>query len=225
MTIQPFQSKQELLKLSRAFVRVLVQNFRKDIRICLTAERDRRNRRRSSRSHAYFPALMTCIGFTDFLSGLYAGKLEGHGLNELKAYAAKFMDQSNYGSLELDILYEMFRHKLAHLGYLPVVFDTATKRKRFSGPPFRRITWGVYARRRQRPIEIEDLTTQRYLPKRKHYPSWDVPYDCIVRISVKHFQTDIIKSIYGQSGYLRALEVDPIMQHSFAACMRVYFPP
>src|SRR5262249_44729396 len=149
----------------------------------------------------------------DFLSGLYAGKLEGHGLKELKAYATKFMDRSNYGSLELEILYEMFRHKLAHLAYLPAVFDTATKRKRFSGQPARRITWIVYARRRKGPIEIEDLTTQQYLRKRKHYPSWDVPYDCIVRISVKHFQTDIIKSIYGHTGFLRALKADPTIRN------------
>ena len=169
--------------------------------------------------------MRTCIGFLDFLSGLYAGKLEWHGLKELKAYATKFMDRSNYGSLELEILREMFRHKLAHLAYLPAVFDTATKPKTFVGPPFRRITWIVYASRRKRPIEIEDVTPQRYLRKRKHYPSWDVPYNCIVRISVKQFQTDIIKSIYGHSGYLRALEIDPKVQQHFAACMEVYFPP
>jgi hypothetical protein len=217
MTIQPFKSDQELIEFSRAFLRVLVQNFHKDLSICLTAGK--------GRSHAYFPALMTCIGFADFLSGLYAGKLEGHGLKELKAYATKFMGRSNYGSLELEILYEMFRHKLAHLAYLPAVFDTAKKRNRFLGQPRRRITWIVYASRRKRPIEIEDLTTQRYLRKRKHYPSWDVSYDCIVRISVKHFQTDIIKSVYGNSGFLRALESDPTIRHHFAACMEVYFPP
>jgi hypothetical protein len=210
MTIQPFQSDQELLEFSRAFLRVLVQNFQKDISICLTADRARR--------HAYFPALMTCIPFMDFLSGLYAGKLEGHGLKELNSYAAKFMNQSNYCSLELEILDKMFRHKLAHLGYPPAVY-------KFPGPPFRRITWIVYASRRKRPIEIEDVTTQRSLKKRKHYPSWDVSYNCIARISVKHFQTDIIKSIYGHSGYLRALETDPTIRHHFAACMRVYFPP
>ena len=217
MTIQPFRSDQELLKFSRAFLRVLVQNFRKDISICLTADK--------ARSHAYFPALMTCIAFMDFLSGLYAGKLEGHGLKELKSYAAKFMNRSNYGSLQLETLYEMFRHKLAHLGYLPVVFDTATKPTKFVGQPPRRITWIVYASRRKHPIEIEDLTAQRSVKKRKHYPSWGVSYNCIVRISVKHFQTDIIKSIYGHSGYLRALEAAPNIRHHFAACMRVYFPP
>jgi hypothetical protein len=119
------------------FLRELVKNFRKDISICLTAD--------TAGSHAYFPALMTSIAFADFLSGLYAGTLERHSLKELKAYAAKFMNRSNYDSLALEILYEMFRHKLAHLGYLPVVFDTATKRNRFAGQPHRRITWIVYA--------------------------------------------------------------------------------
>src|SRR6266540_1935510 len=152
---------------------------------------------------------MTSIGFLDFLSGLYAGTLEYQRLDELKAYAGRFMNPANYDSLRLEILYEMFRHKLAHLGYLPVVFDTTTttKRKsnRFSGQPPRRITWTVCASRREQPIEIKDLTTPQY-PKREHYPPWRIPYDCRVYISLKRLQTDIRKSIYGRSGYLRALE-------------------
>ena len=40
--------------------------------ICLTADK--------AGHHAYFPALMTSIGFADFLSGLYAGTLDRHGL-------------------------------------------------------------------------------------------------------------------------------------------------
>src|SRR2546430_1655974 len=103
MTIQPFRSDQELLEFSRVFLRALVQNFRKDISICLTAD--------TAGRHAYFPALMTSIAFADFLSGLYAGTLERQSLNELKAYAAKFMNRSNYNPLRLEILYEMFRHK------------------------------------------------------------------------------------------------------------------
>jgi hypothetical protein len=213
MTIQPFQSDRELVKFSRVFLPALVQSFRKDISICLTAD--------TAGHHAYFPALMTSIAFADFLSGLYAGRLEGQSLKELKEYAATFMNQTNYDSLRLEILYVMFRHKLAHLGYLPVVFDTATKPNRF-GQPHRRITWTVYASRRKRPIEIEDFTAQQYLKRRKHYPSWCVPYNCRVRISLRHLQTDIIKST---SGYLRALEADSKIRHNFAACMRVYFPP
>jgi hypothetical protein len=48
----------------------------------------------------------------------------------------------------------MFRHKLAHLGYLPVVFETATKPNRFVGQPQRRVTWTVYASKRKHPIEL-----------------------------------------------------------------------
>jgi hypothetical protein len=214
MTIRPFQSDKALIKYSRVLLRELVKNFRKDMAICL---------RRGGGSHAYFPALMTSIGFADFLSGLNSGTLEHQHLKELKAYAGRFMNSQNYDTLRLEILYEMFRHKLAHLGYLPVVFDTATKPNRFSGQPRRHITWGVYATRRKQPIEVEDLTTQQYLT-RATYP-WHVPYDCRVRISLQHLQIDIIKSIYGPSGYLRALEADSRLRNNFAVCMRYYFPP
>jgi hypothetical protein len=43
------------------------ERFRKDIAICLKPD--------ANNSHAYFPALITCIAFLDFLSGLHAGKL------------------------------------------------------------------------------------------------------------------------------------------------------
>ena len=214
MSIRPFQSKRELLKYSRVLLRVMVRNYRKDMSICL--------RRNGDGSHAYFPALMTSIGFLDFLSGLYAGTLERHSLHELKAYAGRFMNPSHYDSLRLEILYEMFRHKLAHLGYLPVVFDTATKPKTFSIQ--KRLTWTVYASKRTQPIEIKDFTTPQYLT-REHYPRWQIPYDCRVRISLRRLQTDIIKSINGRSGYLSALEGESTLLEKFAACMRYYFPP
>jgi hypothetical protein len=75
MSFQPFKSEKDLTQYAARFFRDRVQSFRKDIGICLTANADGH--------HAYFPALITCIGFLDFLSGLNAGKLEGHGLTEL----------------------------------------------------------------------------------------------------------------------------------------------
>jgi hypothetical protein len=88
MTIKPFKSDKDLTTFARKFFRDRVGTFRKDLRICLTADDDRH--------HAYFPALITCIGFLDLLSGLYAGKLEGHSLSELKSYAVRFMDAKDY---------------------------------------------------------------------------------------------------------------------------------
>jgi hypothetical protein len=87
VTISPFKSDKELTTFARAFFRDRIGSFRKDVAICLTAN--------ANRSHAYFPALITCIGFLDLLSGLYAGRLEGHSLSELKSYAAIFMDATN----------------------------------------------------------------------------------------------------------------------------------
>ncbi len=102
MTIAPFATDQELISFARTFLSDRVASFRKDVAICLTADR--------KRHHAYFPALITCIGFVDLLSGLYAGRLEGHGLRELKAYASRFLSVANYSPLNLEVLYLAFRH-------------------------------------------------------------------------------------------------------------------
>jgi hypothetical protein len=67
MTITPFKTDKELIAFARSFLRDRVKSFRKDIAICLTADQ--------KRHHAYFPALITCIGFLDLLSGLHAGRL------------------------------------------------------------------------------------------------------------------------------------------------------
>jgi hypothetical protein len=95
--------------------------------------------------HAYFPALITCIAFADFLSGLYAGKLKHHGLLELKAYAKRFMNPLTYNDFALEILYEMFRHKLAHFAHLYAVFDTSTASAKAGSIKRQRrlITWVV----------------------------------------------------------------------------------
>jgi hypothetical protein len=62
MSIKPFTSEKDLTTFARSFFRDRVGSFRKDLRICLTAD--------AKRSHAYFPGLITCIGFLDLLRGL-----------------------------------------------------------------------------------------------------------------------------------------------------------
>ena len=85
---------------------------------------------RQEQGAAYFPALMSCISFADLLSGLYAGKLEGHALKELRNYASKFLG-AEYTADRIDVLYECFRHKVAHLAQPYAVFDTQSKPKTF----------------------------------------------------------------------------------------------
>jgi hypothetical protein len=214
MNIAPFATDRELIVFARSFFRDRVGSFRKDVAICLTANRDRH--------HAYFPGLITCIGFVDLLSGLHAGRLEGHGLQELKQYASRFLNATNYSSLNLEVLYLAFRHKLALLSVPYVVFDI-TNRKEYTGQKQRRITWSVHASRRKLAIEVLDLSPQQFL--RKTLRPWPVHYNCRAVISVSTFQSDIIKSIYGPMGYLRFLETDPSARERFAKCMKMIFPP
>jgi hypothetical protein len=214
MTIKPFKSERELITFARSFFHDHIGSFRKDIAICLTAN--------AKRDHAYFPALITCIGFLDLLSGLYAGRLEGHSLSELKSYAAKFMNIKKYDPQLIEIMYLVFRHKLAHLSFPYLVFDTAT-RKELAKHKHRRITWTVHASKRPTAIELIDFATPTFF--KKSLRPWPVHYDCRVVISVRTFQIDIVKSIYGPAGYLRCLQSGPIAREHFAKCMKVLFPP
>jgi hypothetical protein len=157
MSIQPFKSDKDLVKFARKFFRDRVGSFRKDVAICLRAD--------ANRHHAYFPALITCIGFLDLLSGLYAGKLDGHGLTELKNYVARFMDGTKYDPLRIDVLYLTFRHKLAHLSFPYVVFDTKTDRRKLADHKHRRITWKVNASKRKLPIELVEHGSPQFLRK------------------------------------------------------------
>ena len=177
--------------------------------------------RTGARSLHLAPALVTCIGFLDFLSGLNAGKLEGHGLTELKAYIHKFFRRkSDYA--HADILYVMFRHKIAHLAYPYLVFDTATK-PRDLGPPQRRITWTVGIYRGKKPLELIVLPTSRTLVR--SITPWPVSYDARMVVSLTTLRTHIVGSIYGPSGYLSHLRTDGNARGRFARCIKEYAPP
>jgi hypothetical protein len=111
MSISPFTSDKQLLDYACWFLRHRVNAFYKDTNICMTGD--------AKRSHAYFPALITCIAFADLLAGLYVGKLNYPRLTDLRAYISKFFrNKKDY--TDLDILYLMFRHKIAHIGLHPV---------------------------------------------------------------------------------------------------------
>ena len=214
MTIAPFKSDKELVSFARKFFQDRVGSFRKDIAICLKAD--------ATRSHAYFPALITCIGFVDFLSGLYAGKLEGHGLSDLKKYAKQFMNATKYDDLRLEILYLAFRHKLAHLSFPFIVFNTSTK-KEYTDHKQRLVTWSIHASKRNPPIELIDFASPKFMQKTLR--PWPVQYNCRAVVSVRSFQSDIVKSIYGKAGYLQHIRADAIARERFAKCMKAIFPP
>jgi hypothetical protein len=211
MSVMPFSSDPDVVQFAKAFLDNRVETFKKDIAICLTADRNK--------SHAYFPALITCIAFADLLSGLNAGTLTNQKLPELKAYVSKFIDttQTVYTDDQLNVLYECFRHKVAHLAQPYAVFDTYTKRT-FQGQPRRLITWTVHARGPRPPIQI--VRVARTQIQRAPTP-WDVFYDHRVTVSVSGLASDIAKSI---PKYLQHLKTDSNARRRFRDCMPSYFP-
>lgn len=211
VSIAPFRTHQDVVAFAKTFVRNHNGRFRKDVKICLTANEER--------NHAYFPALMTCISYLDFLSGLYAGKVKGHGLNELTQYAHDFMDRTHYSAGNLEILYKCFRHKVAHLGHPYTVFDST---KNDIAGPKQLITWTVYASDKVPPLEVEYCGRTKI---KKATTPWDTYYDHRVRVRVRRLMIDAIKSTRGPNGYIRHVEQNTRAQDNFAACMRVIYPP
>jgi hypothetical protein len=161
-----------------------------------------------------------CISFLDFLGGLHAGNIETHSLRELRGYANRFMDGADYDELRLSILYEGFRHKIAHLSDPYPVFDTSTKSKKFAAP-HRRIAWTVYAGKRQPAIKLIPYPKPILLKKTR--TPWAVSYDHRIQISLRSFANDIVKSINGPSGYLRQLQSDSLARKNFEKAMQKFF--
>lgn len=209
MPVMPFSSDADVVNFAKAFLREHVDRFRKDIKICLTPDENNR--------HAYFPALITCIAFADFLSGLYAGKLDGHGLEELKKYVTKFMSVTDYTPDRLDILYECFRHKVAHVAQPYAVFDTHSKKK-LRNQRRRYITWTVQASRRKPPIEL--VPTKRAKQILRAVTPWPVYYDHRVFVGLRSLAGDIQRTI---PNYLRHLKSDERVRRHFKNCMVEYF--
>jgi hypothetical protein len=210
MAVLPFATDVDVVRFARAFLRTHRERFRKDIAICLKQD--------AEKSHAYFPALIACIGFADLLSGLHAGKLVGHGLRELKDYAFNFMDQATYDSDRLDILYECFRHKVAHLAQPYVVFDTYSK-SQFRQQPRRLIAWTVLASRRKPAIEIVRVNRPKQIVR--SVTPWPVFYDHRVFVSVRTLAADVAGSV---QQYLIRLETDKPTRDRFKNCMTHAFP-
>jgi hypothetical protein len=210
MPVLPFSTDAEVVQFARAFLKEHLARFCKDIKICLTPN--------AKGEEAYFPTMITCIAFAEFLSGLYAGTLDGDGHKKLKKYTVKFMP-AEYTADRIDILYECFRHKVAHLALPYVVFDTASKSKTFHRRPRRLITWIVTAGRGRPPIQIAKVNPAKQI--QSAVTPWAVYYDHIVTVYLCNLAYDIKSSV---AKYLRHLEADSAARDNFEKCMSDYFP-
>jgi hypothetical protein len=203
MPVLPFTSDEDVEKFARKFLDEHVERFSKDIAICLRPD--------ANGSHAYFPALITCIAFAELLSGLHAGNLGGDGLKKLKDYASNFMNRNVYGADQLKILYLMFRHKVAHLAQPYAVF--------VQDQPKRLITWTVDEGGARPAIEIVSETSPQQVLKA--VTPWPVYYDHRASVRIESLASDIRESV---PKYLELLKTDRSACDRFRKCMILFFP-
>jgi hypothetical protein len=194
-----FKDKDGLLGFADKFLKVIIERFEKDLKICLTANEQGK--------HAYFPALQSCIATLELMAKLHIGDVEKRGQDHVTEYACKYMDQAIYSKDNIFLLYEVLRHKVAHLSHPYYV----TKVKDM------RLTWTVDEAILPRSINL--LVENKKLEK--FSPPWDVPYDHRLHISIPTLASDILTSI---EKYKLDLKEEQNLRNHFQNCMLQFFP-
>jgi hypothetical protein len=207
--IFPFQTKDDVTRFAEKFVQGRVDDFKKDIDICLTAN--------ARGVHAYMPALMATIAHIDYLSGLNAGDVEGHDVDDLVWFVQEHMP-GRYLEHELRVLYVAFRHKLAHLSQPYFVFDTASEPKRLKGCQPMLLTWTITDEAHEPPLRIDRIDPPQVLVQT--FCPWETPYDHRMFISIGTLAAD---AIHLSAAYLGKLRRDPELWMKFKGCMKEFY--
>lgn len=196
-------------RFARRFVEGRLAGFRKDMEICLTPSVSKTAR---GVTHAYFPALGACCGTLEYLSGLYRGDLRRIGWQQIADWAEHFLVQPDYDRECIRVLFDAFRHPVAHRGIASGVW---IDRNRGDGHG-RRLTWKVLANHKRPACEVR--TEKGELTKD---PPWPCSYTHRVYIHLKRLQADIQM---GALSYCKAIDDDVQLQNHFLACMRQLYP-
>lgn len=190
------------------FIDGRLEGFEKDMKICLTPMRLETSK---EPTHAYLPALAACCGFIEYLSGLYRGRLNGNGWQQIAEFAAEYLPQPDYDKEAIRILFEVFRNPIAHRGIASGIWVD-----RNSGPgKGRRVTWQVSADAKRPACEIlsrkGDLTRD---------PPWPCSYSHRGHIHLRSMWVDIRRAARRYSEDL----ADPTLQAHFVSCMKHLYP-
>ena len=199
----------DLTKFPLRFVMSRLAGFEKDIRVCLTPIPSDGH---SGNTHAYFPALAACCGALEYFAGLHRGNLRGVGWPDVAEWARIYLPQPDYDRDTVRILFNAFRHPVAHRGIASGVW---VDRQRGAGHG-RRLTWKVLADSRRPPCRVVAESGQLHKD-----PPWPCPYTHRVHIHLKGLAADIKK---GATRYGRALAGDQGLHDRFMTCMKQLYP-
>lgn len=192
---------------ARRFVEGRLSGFAKDMRICLTATKLESS---AKLTHAYFPALAACCGLLEYLAALFRGNVRGIGWTHIADWAERYLPQPDYDRDTIRVLFDCFRHSVAHRGIASGVWlDRAP-------PGSRRITWKVHASAGRPACRL--LHQPGTLTKD---PPWPCHYTHRMHIHLRSLQKDISG---GALAYVASLESRPELQGNFNTCMRQLYP-
>jgi hypothetical protein len=191
------------------FIRSRIAGFKKDVRICLTPAEASGGK---GDTHAYFPALGACCGTLEYLAGLYAGHLNGIEAQHIARWAALYLPQPDYDKDCIRILFDAFRHPVAHRGIASGVWID-----RKNGPTKgNRLTWKVLADSRRPACRVVEKNGCL-----KRDPPWPCGYTHRVHIHLGALAIDIAE---GAVRYSEAIASDAALKDNFMACMKQLYP-
>lgn len=178
--------------------------FTKDIRICLKLTRHPAGGKPTA---AYSPALATCCATLEYLTGMFTGRRNGPNVDFIVKYAKRYLPQPDYSRDILEILFDLFRHAVAHRGIVSGVMVHER-----SG---RRIAWRLSTGASKPAIQVVADPGQD--PR--------APWPCSFTHRA-HIHLDQLGKDIAQSGASYAADVassDRLLQN-FAKYMEVVFP-
>lgn len=197
----------DALAFAQHFVRARLWSLEKDMEICLSPMT---LPGRKTPTHAYFPALAACCGTLEYLTGLHQGRLRGIGWRQIVPWAAAFMRQPDYDEEAIRVLFEVFRHPVAHRGIASGVWVDGR------GAMERRLTWNVKADARFPGVDVRqekgELTRD---------PPWPCPFTHRVHIHLGRLWRDLRDA---SDRYVDVLADDQGSLENFQCCMRQLYP-
>lgn len=136
---------------------------------------------------APFPALLYCFSTIDLLGSLYTGQFDaGEDTKNAKKYMKDFM---NYGELQIELIQQIYRHKLVHTGMPKSVYSK-------KGIDY---YWEYIRSDRNKHLKISHKETAA--PQARWFT-----------IGILNLAEDIHNSVFGPGGFLERLSKDKNLQ-------------